>query len=406
MATPDFKTFIPMLDTVLEGGVKKNKSVLFVAEPGVNNTIFAYQMFYSRLNQGDHGIYLINNKRTETVKKQFKEYDFDLGNFEQNGIMAFFDCYSSVIGLQSNERFVLENSTDLKEIDDKLLKAMGLMKNNNTLLVFDALSTFIDTFGDGCLEYIEKWLASAEKYNVTPIFLFTKWPYDGKLIEKIKEFFDCIVEVKAIEQKLFLRNYFHVAKATWIKKLEKKEILFKIIKPGGVHVYIPKILVTGPYNAGKTSFVHSASIRAVSVDRIGTTVALDHGQVRYKGLAVDLFGTPGQERFDPIMEILGPESLGVIVVVDSTKPEGFARAKEMIKKSETEGLPMIIVANKADLKGALKPEQIRKKMQLPEQVPIVPIVAADLKKVKKDEPCQLNKKQIVDVLDKLFEMAV
>lgn len=400
------KTFIPMLDTVLKGGVKKNKSMLLMATPGVDNTIFAYQMLYSRLNEGDHGIYLINNKRTETIKAQLKEYDFDMTNFEQKGTIGFFDCYSAIIGLQSDERFFIENSTDLKEIDTELLKAMELMKNKNTLLVFDELSTFIDTFGGGCLEYIEKWLTSAEKYDVMPVFLFTHWPYDKKLLNKIKKLFDCIVELETVEQKIFLRNYFHVAKASWLEKLEKKEIPFKIIKPGGVYVYIPKILVTGPFNTGKTSFVHSASVKAVSVDRISTTVALDHGQVRYKGLAIDLFGTPGQERFDPILKILGPESLGVVVVIDSTDPSGFARAKEMMKKSETEGLPMIVVANKANLKGALKSEQIRKKMKLPKKVPIIPVVASDLKKVKNDEPCQLNQKQVVEVLDKLFEMTI
>ena len=75
--------------------------------------------------------------------------------------------------------------------------------------------------------------------------------------------------------------------------------------PGGVKIYIPKILVTGPYHAGKTSFIQSASFRSVSVNRENlegnneTTVALDFGHVKLGGFVVELFGTPGQERFDP-----------------------------------------------------------------------------------------------------------
>ena len=73
--------------------------------------------------------------------------------------------------------------------------------------------------------------------------------------------------------------------------------------PGGIKIYIPKILVTGPYHAGKTSFVRTASYKSVSVNRKGlegkneTTVALDFGHVKLGGFLVELFGTPGQQRF-------------------------------------------------------------------------------------------------------------
>ena len=169
---------------------------------------------------------------------------------------------------------------------------------------------------------------------------------------------------------------------------------------------ISKIIVTGPFNAGKTSFIHSASIKAISVDRLGTTVALDHGHVEYKGFSVDLWGTPGQERFDPILNLLSGESLGVIVVVDSTNPQGFDRAKDMLVITKTSGLPSVIAANKANLKGALKIKDIREKMKLPEEIPIIPVVADDLKQVKNNQPCKLKEEDVSKVLDKLFEVIV
>ncbi|MCH8331048.1 MAG: GTP-binding protein, partial [Bacteroidetes bacterium] len=172
-----------------------------------------------------------------------------------------------------------------------------------------------------------------------------------------------------------MRNYFTVSKASWLEEIEHREIPFKVVKPGGVNVYIPKILVTGPYNAGKTSFIHSVSVKAVSVDRAGTTVALDHGKVMYHGLLADLFGTPGQERFDPLLKMLGGEALGVIIVIDATNPKSFPRAKEMLHLTHAENLPAVLAANKADLKGALKPGEIREKMKLPKEIPIVPVVA-------------------------------
>jgi signal recognition particle receptor subunit beta len=104
--------------------------------------------------------------------------------------------------------------------------------------------------------------------------------------------------------------------------------------------------------------------------------------------------------------MLGGEALGVIVVVDSTDPDGFARAKDMLKATKTEGLPSVIVANKANMAGALKPEEIRSRMALPEDIPIVPVVADDLKKVKKGEPCKLRQGDIEEALSRLFGAVV
>jgi small GTP-binding protein len=184
------------------------------------------------------------------------------------------------------------------------------------------------------------------------------------------------------------------------------EFPFKILKPGGVRIFIPKILVTGPYHAGKTSFVHSASTKAVSVNRLVTTVALDFGHVDLGGFAVDLFGTPGQERFDPILKLLAGESLGVVLVIDSTKPETFKRAAEMIEKTRITGLPIVIAANKADFPGALTPEEIRHIMKMDNVIQIFPITATQASIVKEGEPCKLNIEEVNSILMDLFKMVI
>lgn len=404
------KTSIPKLDELLNGGVKIKKSILFCSTPGVESLQFAQQILHHRLEQGDHGLYFVNNKKPEAIRYMLHNYGWDLSEFGKKGIFYFFDCYSGMLGIDSKEKFFVHNTTDLEEIDKELTKAMEKMENKNTILVFDALSSLIDLCGEKAIGYLRKLLKRASELRITPLFLFTQWPYDKNIIKKVRECFDCIIDLKAIERKVILRNYFFVTKASWLEKIKKQDIPFKVLCPGGVRVYIPKILVTGPYNSGKSSFVHSASTKAVSVDRIGTTIALDHGHVDYRGFAVDLWGTPGQERFDPILELLGGESLGVIIIIDSTNPKGFVRAKDMLEKSKTEGLPSIVVANKANLKGALKPKQIRKKMKLPKEVPIVPVIAADLKAIreglKKKQPCKLKEEDIHNVLSKLFEIVV
>lgn len=404
----NLKTGIPKLDELLNGGIAKNKSILFYSTPGVENLPFAYQLLYNRLQHGDHVLYFVNNKKPEAVRFMLKNYDWDISKFEKNKQFAFLDAYSGLLGLKSKERFSVKNVADIGEIKEELLKALNTSKKRRTTLIFDSFSNLIDLNGNpkDVLKCLKECGPHLKKLNTTPVFLFTEWAYSKDLLNQIRTFFDCVIDLKAIERKVILRNYFTVSKAGWIKEIKKIDIPFKITKPGGVKVYIPKILVTGPYDAGKTSFVHSASTKAVSVDRIGTTVALDHGHVDHKGFSVDLWGTPGQERFDPILELLGGESLGVVVVIDSTNPKGFARAKDMLEMTKTQGLPSVIAANKANLKGALKPSEIRKKMKLPKEIPIVSVVADDLKQVKENQPCKLRQKDVEAILSKLFERVV
>jgi len=400
------KTGIPKIDEILNGGLEENKNILFYSVPGVENLQFSQQLLYTRLCEGNHGLYFVNNKKPAIVRHMMKSYDWDVARFERKGTFAFIDCYSGLMGINSKEKFYIKDTTNLRQISSEISKALNKMKNNNLFVVFDSLSSLIDLCGNKAIEYLERLLTHKNRFNVNFVFMFTEWPYEKSTLSEIRSIFDCIVDLKAIERKVILRNYFSVSKADWISGIRKREIPFKITSPGGVKVYIPKILVTGPYHAGKTSFVHSASIRAVSVNRKGTTVALDHGHVEFNGFAVDLFGTPGQERFDPILKQLGGESLGVIVVVDSTEPEGFIRAKEMLEKTKTEGLPSVVVANKADFKGALKPEEIRKKLNFSDSIPIIPAVAENLSTVKDGTPCKLKKENVDKVLKTLFEEVV
>jgi len=101
---------------------------------------------------------------------------------------------------------------------------------------------------------------------------------------------------------------------------------------------------------------------------------MDIGHVDHNGFVADIFGTPGQERFDLMLDVLAKESLGAFIVIDSSSPQTFARAKEMINKTQAEAIPKIIVANKQDLPGALSPEKIRETMKLDKSIPIIPTV--------------------------------
>jgi uncharacterized protein len=156
-----------------------------------------------------------------------------------------------------------------------------------------------------------------------------------------------------------------------------------------------KMVVTGPFSAGKTEFISTISeIDVVSTERKitssaeklkeATTVAMDFGRITVDDdLVLYLFGTPGQRRFDFMWEILSEGMLGFIVLVDSTKPETFREAKRILETFQSyASTPYVVAANKQDREDAWEPEDLRIILRLNPEVKILPCVALNKESVK------------------------
>lgn len=156
-----------------------------------------------------------------------------------------------------------------------------------------------------------------------------------------------------------------------------------------------KIIVTGPFSAGKTSFIGCISeIAVVQTERKitdesrsvkqATTVAMDFGRITIdKDLVLNLFGTPGQKRFDFMWEILSAGMLGFVVLVDSARPETFREARHILDTFRSySNTPFVIAANKQDHADAWPPEDLKIALGLDEQVHVLPCIASDKASVK------------------------
>ena len=368
----------PVLNEFFRDGLKVGLSTVIWCNPLVDCSVLAYQICYRWLKNGGLVAYFVNNKRVDIVIEDFGRYGWDVQSYHENKNLILIDSYSSAMGIKSSEPYFVSDQSNLEEISSLILRVVKEIKKPNKLLVIDSLSTLVDYFGLKILDELALWNRMSLVYSFSPIYLFTDWDYDLTLKQRLSEICDNIIDVKALERSIITTEIYTARKIVG-REVKRPPIPFKLVKPGGLKVYIPKILVTGPYNAGKTTVVHGLSVRAVSVERESTTIALDFGHLEYKGFSADLFGTIGQQRFDPVLEMLGGESVGVILVVDSTKPESFPRALEMLRKARVYGLPLVVFANKQDLAEALPIEEIRRRMRLPENIPIVGTIATKKK---------------------------
>ena len=109
-----------------------------------------------------------------------------------------------------------------------------------------------------------------------------------------------------------------------------------------------KIVVLGSYNSGKTTTLETLCQKKAKIEYKGTTIALDYGNTMIGGEKVHIFGSPGQERFEFMREILSQGLDGAIVVIDSSK--GISNVDEtIINKLNLQDVPYVLFANKQDI---------------------------------------------------------
>ncbi len=130
------------------------------------------------------------------------------------------------------------------------------------------------------------------------------------------------------------------------------------------HVF--KLLVTGPFAAGKTSLIQSVSqtpVVATDVDTTGaeaavkarTTVAMDFGTYALDDgdVRLLLFGTPGQRRFWFMTDIMKGDVDAVVYVIDAAAVDTHADAGEAMRTLLKDlRVPLVVAVNRCDDPGA------------------------------------------------------
>ncbi len=156
-----------------------------------------------------------------------------------------------------------------------------------------------------------------------------------------------------------------------------------------------KIVVTGPFSAGKTTLIRTISeITVLSTEKditdetksrkSETTVAMDFGRITIDhDLVLYLFGTPGQDRFDFMWEILGEGMLGYVLLLDANRQDSLDEAVGILAAfRKMARVPFVVGLNRADAVDPEVEERVRAALELDSAVPIVACDATDRTSVK------------------------
>lgn len=120
-----------------------------------------------------------------------------------------------------------------------------------------------------------------------------------------------------------------------------------------------KVVITGPTSAGKTTFVRSVADGDIvateqettdGTEKDTTTVGFDFVQVDVRGADVNLFGTPGQERFEYLWDILAEGAAGFVLLCPADDPGAVERSSTFVRRAcDNRGPPLVVGITRTDL---------------------------------------------------------
>ncbi len=339
--------------------------VLVRHDPGTDGRVWLARMARAALDRGERVILMT----TTTAPRSFLRHAESTGIHLDGGRIVTIDACSGPAALEQNDHLVHDpgNPAAVAAVLQQVAHA-----HPGAMLLLDSLSGLVDRAGATAFTAMWPDLQAAITRYPAACATWTAWPYplDEAMLDVT---FDAGITMEGIERGVLRSLRAAVVRRDGKPVTQPHWHPILVGPPGGVQIHVPKIVVVGAPDAGKTTFVRSASQQSVGTERGGTTVAIDRGRYTTDDIVADLYGAPGQRRFAPMLEPVLREAVAAVILIDGADPEGIENARDHVRRIKDLGLSCTVGITK-DPKAKIPEPQT---LDLGADVPVVHLDATD-----------------------------
>jgi KaiC/GvpD/RAD55 family RecA-like ATPase/PKD repeat protein len=229
----------PFVD-MIGGELPDAYSVMIVGDASAGKSILCQQLAYRYLSLGKPCVYVTYECFPGEIRENMKGFRWDISAHEQNGSFVFVDCYSSIAGIASQEKYFVKQPFALSELGIVTSTALeGLSQKSARVFLDSTAPIFTRLESSRVVEFLQDRSAQIKGENGTFFFIVGKGTLQEDLRRKLEEIVDCIIELEVHEEKGETVRKMHIKKLRG-RRFTDQWVPFKVDMKKGFVLSAPK----------------------------------------------------------------------------------------------------------------------------------------------------------------------
>jgi PKD repeat protein/KaiC/GvpD/RAD55 family RecA-like ATPase len=229
----------PLVDA-MGGELPEAFSVMIVGDASSGKSVLCQQLAYRYLNQEKPCIYITYDCFPDEIRKNMKSFGWNISTHEQNGNFVFVDCYSSIAGKTSQEKYSTKQAFSLSELGIAISTAMSKANQKSCRVFLDSTAPLFTRLDSAkVIEFLQDHGAQIRGDNGIFFFIVGKGTLQEDLRRKLEEIVDCIIDLDTTEEKKQTVRRIRVRKMRG-RSFSDQWISFKIDAKNGLIPSTPK----------------------------------------------------------------------------------------------------------------------------------------------------------------------